>query len=159
MVALGIVVHFPQTGRPAASCVAAQLASSGAPEFVERFQITSQDTDRSSQLHALGQAVRSRVESLEVTAVWIRTPEGTARLGSKGSRIRLQAEGAIVTGARDVIANVHVGDGRTIGQHIGGSKDAADGRGADFVPGASSKDENEAAAAALAALATPPLSR
>ena len=156
MTALGIVVHFPQPGRPAASCVVARLASSGEPVLVDHFQITSQNTDRSRQLHALGQAIQFRVEGLEVTAVWIRTPEGTARLGSKGSRIRLQAEGAIAMGAREAVANVHVDDGRTIGQHVGGSKAAADQRGADLVPGASAKHENEAAAAALAALVAGP---
>jgi hypothetical protein len=157
MVALGIVVHFPRPGRPAASCVVARETSTGAPECLEKFQITSQNTDRARQLHALGQAVRSRVESLEVSAIWIRTPEGTARLGSTGSRVRLQAEGAILMGARDVAANVHVGDGKTIGQHVAGSKAAADRQGADLLSGSAAKDEYEAAAAALAALAVPPL--
>lgn len=158
MAALGIVIRFPKKGRPEAMCVVVGGDEDGHVEHAESFTLPSEDIGLASQLQALAQGLRSRVESLGIDAVWVRVAD-MAPLGRKpGPRIRLQAEGAVMAAARDRVVNVHVGDGKTIGQLIGGSKADADAEGASLVGPNASKEEAEAAAAALAAVAASPLS-
>ena len=127
---LGLIVDIRSGGRPA--CTGALIESVGGTQnFVDHFELTSQDTDLATLLADLGSSVKTRVRSLEpVDRAVVRRADLPPRpTNAEGPRLRLLAEGAVISAVRSLVGDVRVGSGRDLGAWTGTSKDAVDAEG------------------------------
>lgn len=149
MRSVGVCVHIPKKGRPAARVVVLDGAWGSATEH-ERFELTSNRQDIGTILHDLASGLKSRLSPLKADRVVVRRAD-MARVPSNrdGPRLRLLAEGALAAAARSEVTDVVVLAGKDLAQRsLAASKNDLDAEAATQVPGS----PVEAAAAALAGL-------
>lgn len=118
----GIAVKMLSPGRPSIRLVVVTETPAIAVETSEVF--SSDHADLAEQLHDTAEAIRSRLVGLGVDRVFVRRADRAPVPSSQeGPRIRLLTEGAIVSAARSVVVDTHVGTGKdAAGWH--GSKKA-----------------------------------
>jgi hypothetical protein len=145
---LGIAVHFPSKGRPAARAVLLD-GSWSAPKALDEFELTSAATDLPTQLRDLADGLRSRLKGLTPERVVIRRADYAPASNKPGPRLRLLAEGALAAAARAEIADVVLLEGKDLAARCpAGKKSALDLHASTALPNAPA----EAAAAALAGI-------
>jgi hypothetical protein len=146
---VGVCVHLPKKGRPAARVVVLDGAWGSASEH-DRFDLTSNKQDIGTILHDLASGLRSHLSGMNADRVVVRRAD-MQKVSSKydGPRIRLLAEGALAAAARSEVNDVLVLAGKDLAQRSpAASKDDLDAEAAAQVPGS----PVEAAAAALSGL-------
>jgi len=151
MRSVGVCVHLPRRGRPAARVVVGVGAWNAASEE-ETFELTSNKDDTATVLHELASGLRSHLSGLSADRVVIRRAD-RQRVASNadGPRVRLLAEGALAAAARSEVTDVVVLPGKDLADRTPAqSKDDLDAEAARQLPSA----PVEAAAAALAGLHT-----
>lgn len=117
---------MPSRGRPTTRLVVVD-DNSGSPVIVTFETIPSRDTDLAAQLHDASEAVRSRLQGLNVDKVVVRRADRPPRASNEeGPRTRLLTEGAITCAARSVVIETHIGTGKDTGQWHGSSKAGVD---------------------------------
>lgn len=152
----GIAVDVPKTNRPVARLVV--LSGSSAAPIVEANEVFSGDNaDLATQLHDMAEAVRSRLQGLGVDRSLIRRADRPPRANNnEGPRLRLLAEGAVISAARSVVVDTRVGTGKDTGTWFGSNKTGVDGAaGALLTTAGLPTSLVEATSAALAGLALP----
>jgi hypothetical protein len=113
MSVLGVAVHFPSKGRPAASAVLVD-GTWGAPNTLDTFELTSAATDLPSQLRDLADGLRSRLKGLAPNRVVIRRADYAPASNKPGPRLRLLAEGALAAAARAEVTEVVLLEGKDL---------------------------------------------
>jgi hypothetical protein len=115
---------------------------------------TADDTDLATQLHDMGEAVRSRLAGVAVDRVVVRRadrPPVPSNL--EGPRLRLLTEGAVASAARSVVVTTRLGTGKDTGAWFGADKEGVDSAASGLLAAAGKPTSYlEAVAAALAAL-------
>jgi|tagenome__1003787_1003787.scaffolds.fasta_scaffold20909378_1 hypothetical protein len=146
---MGIAVHIPSRGRPAADVVVLE-GSWGAVTHQTTFELTSAHDDLPAVLRDLAAGLSSRLSGLAVDRVVVKRADKPARPNNYlGPKTRLLAEGAITATARATVDHVVLADGKDLAAACPVANKAAliaEARRA--VPGA----PEDAAAAALAGL-------
>ena len=123
----GIAVDVPESGRPAARLIVLDDVS-GSPTIEVHEDYPSADTAVAEQLHDQAEAIRSRLRGLNVDRVVVRRADLPPRASNReGPRRRLLAEGAIVSAARSVVTETHLGTGKDTGEWYGSNKAGVDG--------------------------------
>jgi hypothetical protein len=123
-----MAVDVPSPGRPATRLVILDDAS-GIPTVETSQSFTSDDTDLATQLHDMAEAVRSRLQGLDVGRVVVRRADRPPRPNNAdGPRLRLLMEGAVVSAARSVVVDTRTGTGKDTGAWFGSNKAGVDGR-------------------------------
>ncbi|MHB1775721.1 MAG: hypothetical protein ACYCU7_07020 [Acidimicrobiales bacterium] len=115
------------------------------------------DAELAVQLHDAAEAVKSRLQGLEVDRVVVRRADRPPRPSNQeGPRLRLLTEGAVTAAARNVVVDTRIGTGKDTGSWHGTSKATVDAAAAAVLASSGLPDSYlEAAAAALAGLALP----
>jgi hypothetical protein len=146
---MGIAVHIPSKGRPAADVIVIEGAW-GSPAVVTSFKLTSTHDDLPTLLQDLSGGLSSRLSGLAVDRVVVRRADKPTRPSNyEGPRTRLLAEGAITSTAKAVVDDVLLADGKTLGGRCpAGSKAALETEASSQLPG----EQVDAAAAALSGL-------
>lgn len=146
---MGIAVHIPSKGRPAADVVVLE-GMWATPVHVTTFKLTSTHDDLPTVLHDLAAGLSSRLSGLNVDRVVIRRADKPTRPSNyEGPRTRLLAEGAIAACAKTAIEHVVLADGKTLGgQCPAGTKGDLEAEATVRLPG----EPLDAAAAALCGL-------
>jgi hypothetical protein len=152
--AAGIAVDFPSRGRPTARLVV-MIDSAAGPTVEGHEAFTSDDVDLATQLHDMAEAVRSRLTGVGVDRALVRRADQPPQASKKeGPRLRLLAEGAVISAARSVVVDTRVGTGRDTGAWYGSNKATLDADAKQVANGHRlARAYEEATAAALAALA------
>jgi len=152
----GIAIDVPSRGRPTARLVVLNNAT-GTVDLEGSEAFTSDDVDLATQLHDMAEAVRSRLQGLDVQRVIVRRADRPPRLSNaEGPRLRLLMEGAVVSGARSVVVDTRVGTGKDTGLWFGSNKAAVDQAAAQLLAKHGGKPNlTDAVSAGLAALALP----
>lgn len=144
---------MPTPKRPTARIVIVDDAS-GTVAIAAAEAFPSRDRPLATQLHDAAEAIRSRLKGLAVERVVVRRADRPPHASNtEGPRIRLLTEGAIVSAARSVVVETHLGTGKETGAWFGSNKAGVD-RAAGLLVGNSSVDPSftEATSAALAGL-------
>lgn len=146
---MGIAVHIPSKGRPAADVVVLDGAW-GAPVHVTTFKLTSTHDDLPTLLQDLSAGLASRLTGLGVDRVVVRRADKPTRPSNyEGPRTRLLAEGAVTASAKATVNDVLLADGKTLGGRCpAGSKPALEAEATKLLAG----QPLDAAAAALSGL-------
>lgn len=111
---LGIAVHLPKKGRPAADVVILD-GDWSSPQPVSTFALTSSHDDTATQLFDLASGLRSRLKGTGVDRVVVRRADRPRKASNKdGPRLRLLAEGALAAAARTEVEDVIVMPGRDL---------------------------------------------
>lgn len=101
--------------------------SSGASVIADKFEITNDEADLATRLFDMAENIRTKVDSLKPDAVTIRRadfpPAGSRK---EAPKVRLLAEGALVSAARSKCVATHLGTGRELGTWCGSGKDAVE---------------------------------
>jgi hypothetical protein len=114
MRSVGIAVHLPKKGRPAAKVVVLD-GDWDTPSQVDAFELTSANEDLATQLLDLAAGLRSRLNGINPDRVVIRRADFAQRGGkTEGPRIRLLAEGALASAARAEVGTVLVQTGKDL---------------------------------------------
>jgi hypothetical protein len=144
-----VSVHLPKKGRPAARVVVLD-GSWGAAFEHAHFDLTSNKQDIATILHDLASGLRSQLSGLKADRVVVRRADLPKKPNNnEGPRLRLLAEGALASAARDQVSDVLVLPGKDLAQRSPApSKADLDSEAATQVPGS----PVEAAAAALSGL-------
>jgi hypothetical protein len=109
---MGIAVHIPAKGRPAADVVVVDGAW-GAPVHVTTFKLTSTHEDLPTLLRDLSAGLASRLSGLSVDRVVVRRADKPTRPSNyEGPKTRLLAEGALAACAKATIVDTVLADGR-----------------------------------------------
>lgn len=126
----------------------------GSASIIDQLEITGDDTDLATQLHDLAEAVQSRLRAIRPEAVFVRRADVPPRpSNTEGPRLRLLAEGAVVSAARSVVINTRIGNGRDSGRLCSSTKEQVESDARDLVRARGlALKWTEAAAAALTAL-------
>ncbi len=152
----GIAVDVPTPNRPVARLIV--LSNSSGTATVEAAEVFPGDAvDLATQLHDMAEALRSRLHGLSVDRSLIRRADRPPRPNNnEGPRLRLIAEGAVISAARSVVVDTWVGAGKDTGTWFGSNKAGVDLAAAALLS-ANGHAANllEATSAALAALALP----
>lgn len=149
----GIAVKMGVGRRPSARLAVVVDVAGAAVDVVDEF--TSDDAELSTQLHDLAEAVGSRLTGLAVDRVVLRrADQSPVPRSSEGPRVRLLAEGAIVSAARAVVVDTRVATGQDAGRWYGSNKAGVDADARQLlVSQALDEKYGEAVGAALAGLA------
>lgn len=153
----GIAVDVPSPGRPAGRLVVAtNVGGSPAIEVVGDFP--ADDAEVSVLLHDAAEAVRSRLEGLQVDRVVVRRADRPPKASNAdGPKFRLLLEGALTSAARSVVVDTRLGTGKDTGAWFGSSKADVDATASALLTAASlHRRYLEATSAALAGLALGP---
>lgn len=157
MRALGIAVrHEAANKRPTTRGVLLD-DSSGSPVIIDKFEISADDVDLATQLHDLAEATRSRLAALAPDqVVLVRADFSPAASRQEAPKLRLLAEGAAASAARDKVEATFVCTGQEAAGFRGTDKDGLKAESRSLVNGGGLPYKWEyAAAAALAALSHP----
>jgi hypothetical protein len=151
--AAGIAVEVPSRGRPTARLVVLD-DSSGTLQIENIADFPADDTDHATQLHDMAEAIRSRLTGLAVDRVVVRRADRPpVPSHAEGPKLRLLAEGAVVSAARSVVVDTRVGTGKETGQWFGSNKEGVDAAAKNLLTAAARPAIYiEATSAALAAL-------
>jgi hypothetical protein len=150
-------------GRPALAVVVLE-DSGGTVSVAEAFEVTSATEELASQLYTLHGSVVTRVRGLLPIdrAVVRRADKPRAAVNTEGPRLRLLAEGAVISAARAVVPDTRVGAGVDLGRWHSSDKATVDRAAADLIAASGcctaiglSKRLGLAAAAALSGAALP----
>lgn len=146
---MGIAVHIPSKGRPAADVVVLDGVWA-AHTHVTTFKLTSTHDDLPTVLQDLAAGLASHLSGLQVDRVVIRRADKPTRPSNyEGPRTRLLAEGAMTACAKAAIDDVMLADGKTLGGRCpAGSKASLQAEVAAHLAG----EPVDAAAAALSGL-------
>src|SRR4051812_46480110 len=149
MRSVGVCVHLAKKGRPAARVVLLDGTWGAAAEHA-RFDLTSNKQDIATILHDLATGLRSLLSGMHADCVVIRRADKPKKPSNlDGSRLRLLAEGALASAARDEVADVLILPGKDLAQRSPAtSKDDLESEAEKQVPGG----PVEATAAALSGL-------
>src|SRR4051812_15988128 len=102
MRSVGVCVHLPKKGRPAARAAVLDGAWGSASEHAG-FDLTSNEQDIANILHDLASGLRSHLSGMNADRVVIRRADMPQRPNNnEGPRLRLLAEGALAAAARDM---------------------------------------------------------
>jgi hypothetical protein len=124
--AAGLAVDIPSRGRPTTRLVVIDDAT-GTPAIVSYETLPSRDVDLATQLHDVGEAVRSRMQGLAVEKVVVRRADRPPRpSNAEGPRMRLLTEGAVASAARSVVVETRIGTGKDTGIWFGSNKAGVD---------------------------------
>ena len=148
MKVVGVAVHMTTKGRPAARCVVVEGTYANR-QVVEEFELTSApNLDIATQLRDLAGGLNSRLAGLKPDRLVVRTADFARATTKEGPRLRLMAEGALASAARELVGVVVVANGKALAERAHEpSKAALDALGA-----AASTEAPEATAAAFAGL-------
>ena len=151
----GLAVDVPAPNRPATRVVV--IDSSDPSRVMASDTFSGDDVELAIQLHDAAEAVRSRLQGLQVDRVVVRRADRPPRASNlEGPRLRLLTEGAVTAAARSVIVHTTIGTGKDTGAWHGTNKSTVDAAAAAILTAAGLSDAYlEAAAAALAGLALP----
>jgi hypothetical protein len=117
----GIAVKIPTKGRPSIRLVV--MTNNTAPSIDQFEEFSSDHTDLAEQRHDAAEAIRSRLIGLDVERVVVRRADRAPVPASKeGPRIRLLAEGAVISAARSVVVDTRVGAGKELASWRGSNK-------------------------------------
>lgn len=120
------------------------------PTLVDHFDLTSTEDEVPDQLHHLADGVRSRIEGLRPDRVVIRRADVAPKASNmEGPRLRLLAEGALASAARDQMSDVVLATAKDLATRTPLKKAELDARAGALFSGVPA----EAAAAALSGLA------
>jgi hypothetical protein len=124
---------------------------------VEKFEITSDEADLATRTYDLAESVRSRVDAFAPDCVGVRRadfpPQGSRK---EAPKLRLLAEGAIVSAARSRCTDTYLGTGKDIGTWCGVKKEDVETQAAQLLKDSGIAQKfSLAAAAALGALSHP----
>lgn len=149
MRSVGVCVHIPTKGRPAARVVVLD-GSWGTATVIDSFDLTSSKDDLATVLYDLARGLRSHLSGLGADRVVIRRADvGKVASRHEGPRLRLLAEGALAEAARDEVEDVLVLPGKDLATRSPAqSKADLDGEAKKLV----GTDTFEAAGAALSGL-------
>lgn len=153
---IGIAVAMQGDYKATAYCIIVD-DSSGVPAVSDQFEITNDEADLSTRLYDMAETIRTRVDSLAPDRVVIRRadfpPTGSRQ---EAPKVRLLAEGALVSGARSKCVATYLATGRDIGGWCGSDKASVDADAKSLVKAAGLAQKFSAAAsAALGALSHP----
>ncbi|QWF21769.1 hypothetical protein KM427_23055 [Nocardioides sp. LMS-CY] len=131
--------------------------SSGTPVVADRFEITNDEADLATRLFDMAENIRTKVDSLKPDAVAVRRadfpPTGSRK---EAPKVRLLAEGALVSAARSKCVATYMGTGRELGTWCGSDKDTVEGEARGLLTSAGLPQKFVGAAcAALGGLARP----
>lgn len=153
----GIAVDVPSSGRPAGRLVVANDGS-GSPAIELTVDFPGDDVDLPVQLHDAAEALRSRLEALDVDRVIVRRADRPPSPSSaEGPKLRLLLEGALTSAARGIVVDTRIGTGKDTGAWYGSGKASVDAAATTLLSGASLHSRyRDATSAALAGFALGP---
>jgi hypothetical protein len=148
MRSVGVCVHFPSKGRPAAQVVVLD-GTWGAVTEASSFELTSNKHDLATILHELEGGLRSQLSGLKADRVAIRRADLQRASMKEGPKVRLLAEGALAAAARAEVTDVLLLNGKELADRSpASSKGDLDAEAESQLP----DHPTEAAAAALSGL-------
>jgi hypothetical protein len=109
-------------GRPAVRLALLDDASGVAIPVASEI-LHSDNVDLATQLHQMSEAVVSRMKGFDAERAVIRLADWSPYAAKKGgSRLRLLAEGAVISAARGEVVDTHLGNGKELGALYGSDK-------------------------------------
>ena len=153
----GVAVAMASRGRPTTYLVIADDSGGTVRIYASDKFPADASADLATRLLDTAEAVRSRLQGLEVARAVVRRADRPRQANNKdGPRFRLLMEGAVTSAARGVVVDTVIGTGADTGAWYGTSKRDLDSAAGRLVADAGlHEDYTEAASAALAALRRP----